>query len=45
MDPWQARAFSIDRVLAYLILTQTVAGESHANHSVYFCFGDSPLTL
>jgi hypothetical protein len=45
MDPRQARSFSKDGVLAYLILTQTIAGESHANFPMYFCFGGSPLPV
>ena len=43
MDLRQARTLNKDGAPAYLFLTQTMAGESHANLPVYFCFGGDPL--
>ena len=43
MDPRQARTFNKDGALTYLFLTQTMAGESHANLPLYFCFAGDPL--
>jgi len=45
VDPRQAHKFNKDCALAYLFLTQTITGESHANLPVYFCFGGGLLTI
>ena len=45
MDPRQGRVFNKDGAHTYVFLAQTIAGESHANLPVYFCFGGGRLPL